>query len=194
MSSVKNIKISPKKQITDEIDISSKYQKKTDKQHILDNPNMYIGSTEKIDSNLWVYDNETQKMKLKTIEYIPALYKLFDEAIVNSRDHVVRMIQSTTEEKHNVNYIKVNIDNVETTGGTISLTNDGDGIDIIKHTEYGIYIPELIFANLRTSTNYNKNEKRTVGGVTGIGVKLVFIWSNFINNNHFDKYFIIPFV
>ena len=163
----------------EETDISSKYQKKTDKQHILDNPNMYIGSTEKIDSNLWVFNEQTQKMLLKQIEYIPALYKLFDEVLVNSRDHVVRMIQSTTEDKLNVSYIKVNITDIETTGGTITLTNDGDGIDIIKHTEYGIYIPELIFANLRTSTNYNKDEKRTVGGVNGIGVKLVFIWSSY---------------
>ena len=159
--------------------VSSKYQKKTDKQHILDNPNMYIGSTEKIDSDLWIYEDQTKKMSLKKIEYIPALYKLFDEALVNSRDHVVRMIQSTAEEKQNVSYIKVNIADIDTTGGTITLTNDGDGIDIIKHTEYGIYIPELIFANLRTSTNYNKEEKRTVGGVNGIGVKLVFIWSTY---------------
>ena len=171
--------VTPTTATAEETEISSKYQKKTDKQHILDNPNMYIGSTEKIDSNLWVFNEQTQKMLLKQIEYIPALYKLFDEVLVNSRDHVVRMIQSTAEEKLNVSYIKVNITDVETTGGTITLTNDGDGIDIIKHTEYGIYIPELIFANLRTSTNYNKDEKRTVGGVNGIGVKLVFIWSSY---------------
>jgi len=163
----------------EETEISSKYQKKTDKQHILDNPNMYIGSTEKIDSTLWIFNEQTQKMLLKQVEYIPALYKLFDEVLVNSRDHVVRMIQSTAENKQPVTYIKVNITDVETTGGTITLTNDGDGIDIIKHTEYGIYIPELVFANLRTSTNYNKEEKRTVGGVNGIGVKLVFIWSSY---------------
>lgn len=153
--------------------VSSKYQKKTDKQHILDNPNMYIGSTEKIDAHLWIVDDETHKMRLKTIEYIPALYKLFDEALVNARDHVIRMIQSTTENKQNVSYIKVNIGD----GGTFVITNDGDGIDVVKHSEYDVYIPELIFANLRTSTNYNKDEKRTVGGMNGIGVKLVFIWS-----------------
>ena len=183
----------------EETAISSKYQKKTDKQHILDNPNMYIGSTEKIDSSMWIYDEENKRMTLKTIEYIPALYKLFDEVLVNSRDHVVRMIQTYTPaglstspttiplspattddgEKHFVSYIKVNVTDVETTGGTITITNDGDGIDIIKHTEYGVYIPELVFANLRTSTNYNKDEKRTVGGVNGLGVKLVFIWSTY---------------
>jgi len=192
----------PTEPSTEETMISSKYQKKTDKQHILDNPNMYIGSTEKIDSSMWVYDEENKKMSLKTVEYIPALYKLFDEVLVNSRDHVVRMLQtyspptsnttatippttqepnngSTKTEKQFVTYIKVNVGDVETTGGTITVTNDGDGIDIIKHTEYGIYIPELIFANLRTSTNYNKDEKRTVGGVNGLGVKLVFIWSTY---------------
>lgn len=171
--------MSSKSSITNksESEISSKYQKKTDKQHILDNPNMYIGSIEKIDSNLWIYDKEIKKMVLKNIEYIPGLYKLFDEALVNSRDHVIRMIQSNAENKQNVSYIKINIEDVEQNGGKITLMNDGDGIDIIKHTEYDIYIPELIFANLRTSTNYNKEEKRTVGGVNGIGVKLVFIWS-----------------
>jgi DNA topoisomerase-2 len=163
---------------SNESDISSKYQRKTDKQHILDNPNMYIGSSEKIDSSMWIYDDQSKKMILKTIEYIPALYKLFDEVLVNSRDHVVRMIQSSAVEKQNVSYIKVNITDIDN-GGTITVSNDGDGIDIIKHTEYGIYIPELIFANLRTSTNYNKDEKRTVGGVNGIGVKLVFIWSTY---------------
>jgi len=163
---------------SNESDISSKYQRKTDKQHILDNPNMYIGSTEKIDSSMWIYDDQSKKMILKTIEYIPALYKLFDEVLVNSRDHVIRMIQSIALEKQNVSYIKVNITDIDN-GGTITVSNDGDGIDIIKHTEYGIYIPELIFANLRTSTNYNKDEKRTVGGVNGIGVKLVFIWSSY---------------
>jgi DNA topoisomerase-2 len=55
--------------------------------------------------------------------------------------------------------------------------NDGDGIPVVKHPEHNIWIPELIFAHLRTSTNYNKEEKRIVGGKNGFGVKLVFIWS-----------------
>jgi DNA topoisomerase-2 len=163
------------------VDISAKYQKKTDKQHILDNPNMYIGSIDKIDANMWVCDKEwgvetATQMVLKNIEYIPALYKLFDEIIVNSRDHVIRMIQSPLPDKQNVTNIKVEIDK---TNYSISVLNDGDGIDIVRHTEYEVYIPELIFANLRTSTNYNKDEKKIVGGVNGLGVKLVFIWSKY---------------
>ena len=32
-------------------ELSSKYQQKTDKQHILDNPDTYVGSIEQIDSD-----------------------------------------------------------------------------------------------------------------------------------------------
>lgn len=156
--------------------LAQQYQRKTDKQHILDNPDTYIGSVEKVDSDLWVYDETTQKIKLKTIEYIPGLYKLFDEGIVNCRDHVIRMIQSTNENKKNVTYIDVNI-NKET--GEIIMENDGNGIDVAKHPEYNIWIPEMIFGQLRTSTNYNKDEKRIVGGKNGFGFKLVLIWSTY---------------
>ena len=86
--------------MTSDESLAKQYQKKTDKQHILDNPDTYIGSVENVDADMWVYDDATQKIALKTIEYIPGLYKLFDEGIVNCRDHVIRMIQSTMLEKN----------------------------------------------------------------------------------------------
>ena len=155
--------------------LSEQYQQKTDKEHILDNPDTYIGSIENIDSQLWVFDEDSKNIKLKPIEYIPGLYKLFDEGIVNSRDHVVRMIHSPLLDKQFVSQIKVNI----TKEGAIEMFNDGNGIDIAKHPEYKIWIPEMIFGHLRTSTNYKKNEKRIVGGKNGFGFKLVLIWSSY---------------
>ena len=155
--------------------LSKQYQKKTDKQHILDNPDTYIGSVENVDADMWVFDDETQKIKLKTIEYIPGLYKLFDEGIVNCRDHVIRMIQSSMIEKKFVTHIDIDINE----DGTIILTNDGNGIDVAKHPEYDVWIPEMIFGHLRTSTNYNKDEKKIVGGKNGFGFKLVLIWSQY---------------
>ena len=119
--------------------LAKQYQKKTDRQHILDNPDTYIGSVENVDADMWVFDEETQKIKLKTIEYIPGLYKLFDEGIVNCRDHVIRMIQSKMIEKKFVTHIDIDINE----DGTITLTNDGNGIDVAKHPEYDIWIPEL---------------------------------------------------
>ena len=156
-------------------ELAQQYQKKTDKQHILDNPDTYIGSVENVDSHLWVYDDTTNRITLKTIEYIPGLYKLFDEGIVNCRDHVIRMIQSNSIEKKFVTHIDIDI----TEDGTITMTNDGNGIDIAKHPEYDLWIPEMVFGHLRTSTNYNKEEKKIVGGKNGFGFKLVLIWSEY---------------
>jgi len=155
--------------------LAQQYQQKTDKQHILDNPDTYIGSVENVDANMWVYDDLRNKIVLRDIEYIPGLYKLFDEGIVNCRDHVVRMIQSNSIEKKFVTYIDTTISD----DGVITLSNDGNGIDIAKHPENNLWIPEMIFGHLRTSTNYNKEEKKIVGGKNGFGFKLVLIWSEY---------------
>ena len=80
-------------------ELAKQYQRKTDKQHILDNPDTYIGSVENVDSQMWVYDDASDKIVLRDIEYIPGLYKLFDEGIVNCRDHVIRMIHSPLLDK-----------------------------------------------------------------------------------------------
>ena len=154
-------------------DLAKQYQRKTDKQHILDNPDTYIGSVENVDAQLWVYDDATNRIVLRDVEYVPGLYKLFDEGIVNCRDHVIRMIHSNNLEKKFVTYIETQISD----DGTITMTNDGNGIDIAKHPEYDVWIPEMVFGQLRTSTNYDKTEKRIVGGKNGFGFKLVLIWS-----------------
>ena len=155
-------------------DLAAQYQRKTDKQHVLDNPDTYIGSVEKVDSEQWVYNKETDKIVLKSIEYVPGLYKLFDEGVVNCRDHVIRMIQSTAPNKKLVTNIEIDIDEAT---GKITLTNDGNGIDVAKHPEEDIWIPEMTFGHLRTSTNYDKTQKKIVGGKNGFGFKLVLIWS-----------------
>jgi len=155
--------------------LAKQYQQKTDKQHILDNPDTYIGSVEKVDAHMWVFDETSQQIVLQDIIYIPGLYKLFDEGIVNARDHVVRMIQSKAADKKVVSYIDTTI----SADGTITITNDGNGIDIEKHPENGLWIPEMVFGHLRTSTNYDKDEKKIVGGKNGFGFKLVLIWSSY---------------
>ena len=156
--------------------LSQKYQKKTDKQHILDNPDTYIGSVENVDTDYWTFKDG--KIVNETINFIPGLYKLFDEGIVNCRDHVVRMNQNLSNGQENilpVSYIDISIED----DGTITMINDGNGIDIAKHPEYDIWIPEMIFGHLRTSTNYDKTEKKIVGGKNGFGFKLVLIWSEY---------------
>ena len=168
--------------IADANTLANKYQQKTDKQHILDNPDTYIGSIEEIDNEMWILQEENvdknieTKIIQKNIRMIPGLYKLFDEGIVNCRDHVVRMLQAIQNKQENaipVSYIDISI----LEDGTIVMINDGNGIDRALHPEYNIWIPELIFGHLRTSTNYDKTEKKIVGGKNGFGFKLVLIWS-----------------
>ena len=156
--------------------LSKKYQKKTDKQHVLDNPDTYTGSMTVTEYDTYVYDASNNTVHAKQINIIPGLYKLFDEGIVNCRDHQVRMtkaMESCLPNTIPVSYIDVSISE----DGVITMTNDGNGIDIVKHPEYDIWIPEMIFGHLRTSTNYDKSEKKIVGGKNGFGFKLVLIWS-----------------
>jgi DNA topoisomerase-2 len=158
--------------------LSNKYQQKTDKQHILDNADTYIGSIEEVDADVWVYDDLSNKIIEKNIKYIPGVFKLFDEGIVNCRDHVMRMNQSIKSNQPDVlpvTYIDISIED----DGTITMINDGNGIDVAKHPEHNLWIPEMIFGHLRTSTNYDKTEKKIVGGKNGFGFKLVLIWSTY---------------
>ena len=114
----------------------------------------------------------------RSITYIPGLYKLFDEGMVNMRDHVVRQAQAVADGKPDalpVTTLEVEIDPAD---GTIHMTNDGNGIDVAQHPEHKLWIPEMIFGHLRTSTNYDENKKeKIVGGKNGFGFKLVLIWS-----------------
>ena len=148
------------------------YQQKTEKQHILENPDTYTGSIENVSGPMYIFKDG--KIQLSDIDYNPALYKLFDEAIVNCADHIVR----TKKRKETIPSTEAvtNI-HVEIKDNIISMTNNGDGIDIEMHPVLNMYIPQMIFTQLRTSTNYDKEEKKITGGKNGFGVKLVFIWS-----------------
>uniref|UniRef100_A0A6C0HPW6 DNA topoisomerase (ATP-hydrolyzing) n=1 Tax=viral metagenome TaxID=1070528 RepID=A0A6C0HPW6_9ZZZZ len=161
---------------TKEANLANKYQQKTDKQHILDNPDTYIGSVENVDAFVWLLNEVGERIVEKNIVLVPGLFKLFDEGIVNCRDHAIRMQQAI---KNGVaNSLPVtSIDIAVQDDGTIVMINDGNGIDVAEHPEYKVWIPELIFGHLRTSTNYDKTEKKIVGGKNGFGFKLVLIWS-----------------
>lgn len=154
--------------------LENQYQKKTDKEHILDNPDTYIGSIENVEGPMYILENK--KIISKNIDYNPGLFKLFDEGIVNCRDHVIRMMQKKEEDEdvHIVNQIHIEIKDDK-----ITLMNNGEGIDVEKHPTYDIWIPEMIFGHLRTSTNYDKNQEKITGGKNGFGFKLVLIWSTY---------------
>lgn len=90
------------------------YQKKTPLEHILLRPDSYVGSIQRQDQDLWIWD---EGMFFRKIFYVPALYKIFDEIIVNAADNYQR--------DKSMSSIRVNID---AENNTISVYNNGFGM------------------------------------------------------------------
>ncbi|CAI6324758.1 unnamed protein product [Periconia digitata] len=145
---------------------SSKYQKLTHLQHIMKRPDTYIGSVERTEDSMWVYNTETESMEYRKVSYVPGLYKIFDEILVNAADN--------KQNDKNMSEIRVTVDR-ET--GEISVKNDGKGIPIEFHEEHKIYVPEMIFGHLLTSSNYDDDQAKVTGGRNGYGAKLCNVFS-----------------
>ena len=151
-----------------------KYQKHTHHQHILELPDTYVGSTKTNEETRWVYDAASNKMVWRTLHFNPGLYKIFDEIIVNARDEFVRSV--TTAGMTPVK--RIDVTTVSRDGDTvISVENDGDGIPIEMNDDEKTMVPEMIFGQLLTSSNYDKSEEKIVGGKNGYGQKCTNILS-----------------
>ncbi|CAB3411199.1 unnamed protein product [Caenorhabditis bovis] len=143
------------------------YQKKSQLEHILLRPDTYIGSVEYTEKTpMWVFNTEQKKLEQREIRYVPGLYKIFDEILVNAADNKQR--------DPKMNTIKVTIDKAK---NTISVYNNGKGIPVTMHKVEKMYVPEMIFGTLLTSSNYNDDEKKVTGGRNGYGAKLCNIFS-----------------
>ena len=68
--------------------------------------------------------------------------------------------------------IKVDIDKKK-----VSIWNNGKGIPIVIHKEHNVYVPELIFGQLLSSSNYDDSIKKVTGGRNGFGAKLTNVYS-----------------
>lgn len=144
------------------MDISSNYVKLSEIDHILKRSSIYIGSIISTCSTMYIHDNN--KFIAKTVDFNPGLLKLFDEIISNCVDEHIR--------SGNVTTIKVNVSKLT---NEITVSDDG-GIPVVKHKEYNKWIPELIFSELRTGSNFNDDERSTAGQ-NGLGSKLVSVFS-----------------
>ncbi|CAF0743650.1 unnamed protein product [Rotaria sordida] len=138
--------------------------------HILKRPETYIGSNKPCHEEMWILDEKNEegpKIIKKEITYVPGLYKIFDEILVNAADNKQRDSTMTS--------IEVDINQEK---GEIKICNDGRGIPVRKWAQdESIYIPTLIFGKLLTSDNFNDNNKRITGGRNGYGAKVTNIFS-----------------
>jgi DNA topoisomerase II len=149
--------------------LATAYRKQTHREHILSLPDTYIGSIETAEEDVFLHA-EDGSFQAARIPINPGFYKLVDELLVNAHDHVIRLRHRNSQNL--VKHIQITCD-----GTTLSIENDGEPIDVAEHPEHRVWIPQLIFGELLTSTNYDKEEKKLVGGKNGYGVKLVNIFA-----------------
>jgi DNA topoisomerase-2 len=155
------------------------YVKLDQREHVLKRPDSYVGSIESIRTEMWVHNPEVDpetgqsvpsgkgQLVTRSITYVPAMFKIFDEILVNAADN-------KTRDPENMTWIKVSIDQAE---GVICVANNGRGIPVRMHAKENVMVPELIFGNLLTSDNYNDDKKKVTGGRNGFGAKLCNIFS-----------------
>ncbi len=108
-----------------------------------------VGSIEPNVQSLWVWDGDKKGFVNRDVTIVPGLYKIFDEILVNAVDHRQR--------DPSMNKLEVTID---ATKGSIKVWNNGCGIPVAVHAEHGMYVPEMIFGHLLTSSNYDDDEKK----------------------------------
>jgi DNA topoisomerase-2 len=147
------------------------YERLSHVDHILKRPDTYVGSLASESGPYWT--RAAGRFETANLHVSPGLVKIFDEVLVNAID------QHSLHPKK-VNEIKVEIHK----GGVISVQNSGACVPIKKHaTERDsegrdLWIPELIFGHLLTSSNYNDDEQRVTGGRNGYGAKLANVFSS----------------
>ncbi len=179
----------------------SKYRKMNPVEHVLARPEIYVGSMRlrktfeyiqtsngiisggdkgrDIGESVDVVDgqdavdiaDETEIIEKKEIEISPAFVRIFIEPLSNAIDNLAR------SNKEGIKMTKISVE-IDRETGLTTITNDGAGIPIEKHPEYGCYNHTMIFGELFTGSNYNDKEDRfEISGLNGVGVKLTCIFS-----------------
>jgi len=139
--------------------ISQTYRVLDEIEHIRLRTGMYAGSTSLQESEEYIFDLSTKKMVKRKISYIPALIKIFSEILDNSIDEAKRAPGI-------LDVIKVEIDK---TTGKISIHDNGRGIPVELHPDTNTYVPETVFSNLRSGSNFNDEEDQSLIGTNGVG-------------------------
>ena len=143
--------------------IEHKYQKLTDREHVLHRPYMYVGSTEPHQGDNHLFDGS--KVYLDNIVYNPAFLKIFDEILSNSVD------EHRKDSKLNEIKVTFNLDS-----GEIKVWDNG-GIPVKKHPTHKEWIPEMIFSNLKAGSSFDDSKDRNTAGTNGVGATLTNIFS-----------------
>lgn len=140
------------------------YTQLTLHEHVLQRPNIYIGNIESEPTFDFIYNEENNQIVKKKFNTNYGLIKIISEIIENATDESIRSRSCTV--------IKVNV-----TKDEISVMNNGNGISITLQEGKDMYIPQFLFSELLTSSNYVDQQDDNLIGVNGIGAKATNIFS-----------------
>lgn len=142
------------------------YKRYDHRTHVYMKPDTYIGADERMSREEWLFDVQNKRMVNATIDFTPGCERLYLEILTNASDNVGRSRRAGIDPGH----IDIIMNN-----STISITNYGLPIPIEIHPVEKVYVPEMIFGSLLTSSNYEV--ERHEAGTNGIGAKATNIFS-----------------
>lgn len=160
-----------------------KYQKFTHIDHVINRPDMYIGSITNTKIKTYtVVEKEKEEKEEKGEEKINSTLITEKESVINQGllrtfiEPLSNVIDNVWRSKEaDIKFSKIKVD-VDKENGQITILNDGMTIPI-KENDNGEYIPTMVFGTLLTSSNYDDSEERKTSGTNGVGVKCTNIFS-----------------
>ena len=150
---------------------STSFKRLSDIEHVLLRSTMYVGSCITTPSTQWTLDPAHLKAIRKTMDYNPGLDQLMNETATNAYDNIPRSRNKG---------VAPGVIDIVVDRRVVTVYNEGLGIPVEMHPTEKVFTPELIFFNLRTSSNYDDSADRTWAGLNGIGVTLVAILSDWM--------------
>lgn len=138
--------------------------------HIYNIPDTYVGSAKRLARDERIFNLETGQFQYATTDLPEAIVRVFMEIYSNAGDNSARSLRKGLDPG------EVSITMNET---TIKVRNGGIPIPVEKALppDETLWVPEVIFGILMSSSNYNKEKIRMECGRNGFGAKLTNIFS-----------------
>ena len=134
---------------------SDDIQELSDRDHVRKRTQIYLGSTNRTEYPVPTFLDKA--FGINTYEFVPAVYKSFNEIVDNSIDELTQLNKRTKS-------IQISGD---TENGIYGVKDNGRGIPIDKR-EDGRYTPQVALGSLRAGRNFNGTQAGVIGQ-NGVG-------------------------
>lgn len=141
----------------------AKIYKYNTREEAIRSKNWAAGSHKQLKEKQYLFDIQGAAL-YEEITFPPSFHKIIDEPVVNALDQALKKCNV----KKPVKNVQINFAN-----GSIEIKDDGPGIPIEIQAETKVYIPEFCCAYFDQGSNNGEAKEDGIGGVNGLGLKLV---------------------